>query len=66
MVDLTCEQLVEICGDTCPSCKAGAPLRRREDTGEYVHDFVIGTTGFSHSFCLASYLRNKYKDVLDG
>ena len=52
----------------CPNCrkakkmqeqgKTGHTLRKRRDTGEWVHDFVTGTT-YSHTYCLATHLRNQ-------
>ena len=52
----------------CPNCrkakkmqeegKTGHTLRYRSNTREWVHDFVTKTT-YSHSFCLATQLRNQ-------
>lgn len=60
-MDLTREQALEFCKDACPHCKADAPLRKREDTGEFVHDWPG-----RHAFCLAHYFRVKYESVLNG
>lgn len=64
-MDLSRDQILELCRDVCPNCAAGAPLRQRIDTGEFVHDFTRGS-GTSHAFCLAHHLRLKYREVLDG
>lgn len=61
MTDLTRDQLLVICKDVCPHCKADAPLRKREDTLEWVHDWPN-----KHAFCLAHHLRTKHESVLNG
>ena len=56
------------CHEICASCREatrmaqrgekGHTLRFREDTGEFVHDFVSHEK-FSHTFCYATALRIK-------
>ena len=51
--------------ELCPHCKAGEPVRRRSDTGEWVHDFSFGAvdpktgqkTGRGHCICSAHSFR---------
>lgn len=62
---MTRGEFEETCRDICPQCKAGIAIRQREDTKEMVHDSYRGNA-ISHSFCLASNFRNKYKDSLGG
>lgn len=44
----------------CPHCRAGSLVRRRDDTGEYVHDriSVAGGGSWSHTICWADGLRS--------
>lgn len=51
--------------DICPHCKAGKAVEFRSDTGEWVHTYVIGH-GMSHTLCVATDLRNKDQEVLNG
>jgi hypothetical protein len=58
------------CRELCPHCKAGAVLRQREDTREWVHDFATGDGGplgrrmMGHSICHAHDFRIQNKDQL--
>lgn len=53
------------CKALCPHCAAGAVLRQREDTLEWVHDFAFGAidpklgrpAGIGHGICLAHEFR---------
>lgn len=62
---MTSDEFESICRDVCLACKAGHPLRVREDTGEHVHDWNAAR-GMAHAFCLAHYFRIKWKDELNG
>jgi hypothetical protein len=61
------EEFEQLCKDQCPRCAAGDPLRYREDSGEFVHDFSFGMfepkigrpVGMGHGICLAHDLRIK-------
>jgi len=57
MTDLTREQLQSVLADVCPHCKASLVVEYRPETQEWVHSITL---------CLATNLRNKYKDVLNG
>lgn len=66
MIAVTKEYLEEIIRGTCPQC-ASAPgtLRWQNHSGEWIHEtHNLG----SHSFriCMATHLRLKYKDILNG
>lgn len=60
-------ELEQACREICPYCreakrwvdskKKGHVLRKREDTGEFVHDFIEGER-VQHSYCHATKLRN--------
>lgn len=71
---MTLVEFDQFCEDICPHCKAGKPLRQREDTKEFVHDFASGPnepkTGrpflMGHALCYATFFRDKYKDQLSG
>jgi hypothetical protein len=50
--------------DICPQCKAGAPLRWRDDTNEWIHEHIrtndaLRQTTFSQVICLANDLRKQ-------
>ena len=69
---LTPTEFDELVKLTCPRCKAGSVPRFRDDTKEWVHDYAE-RGGFSHTFCLASGLKQAYdsgaiggKPVSDG
>ena len=69
--EVTPENFDQFCKDICPQCAAGAPVRQRVDSLEWVHDTAVeipGTIGrrMGHAFCLASNFRNKHKGVMDG
>lgn len=60
---MTRTEFEDLCRTTCPHCRADEgrtqpTLRKRTDTGEWVHDNVIQRPGNSHTLCLANYLRN--------
>lgn len=60
-----------ICKDICPHCAAGAPLRHRDDTGEWIHDLstdITGTFGkrFGQTICMATHFRNKHGGSASG
>ena len=61
MPDLTREQLQSVLADVCPHCKAGLVVEYRQETNEHVHR-PSGPT--SITLCLATNLRNKYKEIL--
>jgi hypothetical protein len=56
---LTESEFITAVNQTCPVCNAGRPVRFRDDTKEFVHDYDV-TGGFRHSFCLATGLRKFY------
>lgn len=60
---MTQEEFEAACKDICLYCKAGVAVRQREDTREWVHDIFRGNA-VSHSICMATHYRNKYKDSL--
>ena len=53
---LTPDEFEEVCGLVCPHCRAGQPIRKRDDTGEYVHDAILNTS-HAHALCWANGLR---------
>lgn len=61
-----------LCQTQCERCAAGDPLRQREDTHEYVHDWAFGLVdprlgrrpGMGHSICQAHALRLERSDRL--
>jgi hypothetical protein len=59
------EELEQVCREICPACAKGEGLRYRPETQEYTHN-SYDRGGFSHSFCLASNYRNRYKDAFGG
>lgn len=61
-MQFTKEQIEELAASTCPHCAAGIIARRREDSGEFVHDQVKTSLGVvkGHTICWASGLRQKY------
>jgi len=63
MTDLTREQLQSVLADVCPHCKASLVVEYRPETQEWVHR---PQGPHSITLCLATNLRNKYKDVLNG
>lgn len=65
---MTDEEFQQIARDVCPECAQGKAPKRRADTGEWTHT-EYGTKekpGFSHKLCLATRLREKYKDAFGG
>lgn len=64
---MTSEQFNQMCRDICPHCNAGIVARQRPETSEWVHDSVFGPRGVTagHSICLATYWRNKNKDLVE-
>jgi hypothetical protein len=54
---LTDEEFEKMASDNCPACKAGNEVRFREDSLEFVHDHVKGSS-FSHQLCLSNGMRN--------
>jgi hypothetical protein len=68
---MTREEFETECRSICIHCREGIALRRRDDTGEFVHDGTIqipGTLGrrHSHTICLAHDFRNANKDSISG
>lgn len=67
---MTRDEFDAICRDICPHCKAENIPRQREDTKEWVHDFIREMSPvakqFSHLFCLASHFRAKWEAKLSG
>jgi hypothetical protein len=63
---LTDDEVDHLIKITCPHCLAGVVVRKRDSTGEWVHDFAqpLGTgregTRNSHTLCLATGIRNEY------
>ena len=55
------------CKNLCPHCAAGEPVRQRDDTKEWVHDFSFGAvdpntgrkSGIGHSLCAAHEFRKQ-------
>ncbi len=58
---LTRDEFQDACKKTCPHCATGNIPRQRDDTKEWVHDFVVKPGGYSHGFCQASGLRRWYE-----
>lgn len=58
-------EIEELAVATCPHCKAGIPVRRRDDTGEWTHDQVATSQGVvkGYTICWASGLRTKYANA---
>lgn len=59
------------CGELCEACRAGVVVRRRSDTGEFVHDTAVeipGTLGkrMGHFFCTASDFRKENARLISG
>ena len=62
-------ELEKACREICSSCREankmairgekGHTIRWREDTNEFVHDFIKGEQ-FRHTFCYATALRIKH------
>lgn len=46
---------------TCPHCRVGSKARFRPETGEWVHDGVLGVTYLS-VICMATHLRNNLEN----
>lgn len=65
MTGLTKDQAQQICKEVCSECGKGSDPRRRDDTGEYIHEFVNGVA-YSHRLCLATNFRNLHRDLLNG
>jgi hypothetical protein len=59
------EQIEQIINDVCPRCAKGEALKFRQDSGEWVH-VAYTVAAFSSTLCLATHLRSKYQDVLNG
>lgn len=55
-------EIEELSAATCPHCAAGIAVRRRADTGEWVHDQVATSQGVvkGHSICWGNGIRTKY------
>jgi hypothetical protein len=62
-MDLSKEQVEQVIRDTCPRCQEGLAVEQRSDTGEFVHR-PFGP--HSIQICLATHLREKYGNVLNG
>ena len=58
---LTDDEFEKQCQDKCAYCKAGATLRYRNDSNEFVHDYAKGGS-FSHSICHAHDFRKAKAD----
>ena len=64
---MTKDELEAKCKELCPHCKAGEPVRQREDTREFVHDFSfgapegtpLGRRQMGHGICGAHDLRTQ-------
>ena len=56
-----------LCKTVCARCATGDPIRVRNDTGEYVHDWAFGpfdprlgrAAGMGHGLCSANQLRKQ-------
>jgi hypothetical protein len=57
---VTQEEFDQIVKATCPQCASGRAVRFRDDTQEFVHDMTV-STGYSHTFCLATGVRKVLK-----
>jgi hypothetical protein len=56
---MTDEEFEIECARMCPSCAGGSPVRKRADTGEWVHDARAGSKAFAHHLCGAHELRKR-------
>lgn len=66
MITPTKEFLEEIIRGTCPHCKdMPTTLRWQEHSKEFIHE-TRGPSQMSFRICMATHLRVKYKDVLNG
>lgn len=63
---MTREEFIEITEAICPRCKAGALIRKRTDTGEWVHDGRgPNPNQQTHAYCWASGFRNsRFAEVM--
>lgn len=70
MTDYTKEELEALIKDICPRCKEGVPLVHRLAYDEYGHTNVSagqrGGNNLSHTICMATHLRVKYRELLGG
>lgn len=70
MTDLTKEQLLAIIDDACPRCKERVKVTFRVPYAEWIHEKISagqsGGNNQSYQICMATHLRNKYKDLLSG
>jgi hypothetical protein len=57
------DQVLQAIKDACPHCNSGLAVERRPETGEHIHR---PQGPMSVTLCLATNLREKYKDVLNG
>ena len=61
--EMTRDTLAQILKDACPHCARDLEVERRSETSEWVHR---PQGPMSITLCLATHLREKYKDVLNG
>lgn len=54
---LTDEEFESLVISNCPACMAGNAVRFRDDTKEFIHDYVKGSA-FSQQLCLSNGMRN--------
>lgn len=62
--DLSAATLRELFPVVCTGCRDERPLRQREATGEWVHEWENGGNVRSIQLCFATHLRTRYKDTL--
>lgn len=67
-MQFTDAEIEELARSTCPHCGADIAVRRREDSGEWVHDQVSTSLGVvkGHTICWANGLRQKYGNQTNG
>ena len=68
---MTKDQLEELFKDICPRCAEGrSKLVYRQPYAEWGHEQQVltasGGNAVSSTLCMATHLRNKYQDVLNG
>lgn len=62
---MTPAEFTQRCKDLCPHCAAGAAVRQRLDTFEFVHDTAVDIPGvigkrMGHAYCTATEFRKAH------